>query len=167
MAWILIPPVLIVGVGLSAHALQLQSKWKLERTKGFAAVLPKLVLTQNEAQKLLQDFGKVSSIESEDQFISFLQGVAQKTNFSIDSLKVERKSKDSSRSVLVASVKGTGRFLAIEAFIGDVSASHPLLSETAMQISRIVKSYQDNHFKADITFELVLFKPAKTGGGSK
>ncbi len=167
IAWTLIPPVLIVGVGLSAYALQLQSKWQLERTKGLATVLPKLILTQNEAKELLREFGESGIIESEDQLISFLQGVAQKTGFSIDSLKVDRSSKDSSQAVLIARVKGTGTFLAIESFVGDVNATQPLLSETAMQVSRIIKSYQKDQFNAEITFELVMFKAAKAVGGTK
>lgn len=166
--WILVPPLVVVGVGLSSYALQLQSEWRLNRTKGLSDVLPKLVQTQARSGKLIDEFEGAGAIQSEDELISYLQNVAQGAGFTVDSLKVARRASvpGLGMPVLTASVKGSGRYEAIEAFLGDVTANQHLLSESSLQVTRNARgAYEQDACRADITFELVLFDALKKSGG--
>jgi len=161
MAWIIVLPLVAVGVGLGSYALQRQSEWKLSQTKELAEVLPRLVQTKAQASDLLTQFREDSdgeSIESEDQLISFLQEVAQRVGFTVDSIKVERRVADVGLSLptLYASVKGTGSFDAIELYLGDVISSHPLFSESMIKLSQ-VKEYNTDFYRAELWFELILY----------
>jgi hypothetical protein len=166
--WMMVPPLLVVGVGLSSYALQLQSTWKLNRTKALSDVLPKLVQTQQQAQTLLNTFQGMEgrSIKSEDALISFIQESARKVGFTVDSLKVERRDTGTAAGmpVLVANVNGSGALDSTYRFLTEVSASQQLLSESSLKISQQPNAFDLKLCKADITFELVLFNVAKKGG---
>lgn len=168
MLWIVLPPLIITGVGLSAYALRLQSEWEHSRTRLLSAILPELVQTQNRARNLLAGFhgSNSASIRSEDEFISFIQEVEQKSRFTVDSLKVERRVLGDNTPVLVASVKGFGSFEAIREFLGDVVSGQHLLYESSLQVSQTSGSRNadigDGQYKVDMTFELVLLESLKT-----
>jgi hypothetical protein len=166
--WMLIPPLLIAGVGLSSYALQLQSTWRLGRTKALSDVLPKLVHTQQQARALLDGFRGMEnrSIQSEDALISFIQETARKVNFTVDSLKVERRDSGPGvvMPVLVANVNGSGAIDATYRFLTEVSASQQLLSESSLRITQQPNAFDLKLCKADITFELVLFNVPPKGG---
>ncbi|VGO17542.1 hypothetical protein PDESU_06139 [Pontiella desulfatans] len=167
--WVMIPPLLIVGVGLSTYALRLQSEWQLNRTQGLCEVLPKLMETQRQTLRVLEDFhsSKTKPISSEDELISFVQDAARKAEFTIDSLKVERRAsaQNGNMPVLLASVNGNGAIDAIQRFLADVSVSQHLLSERSLQIAKQANGLDDQICKANITFELVLFKGFRSGAG--
>lgn len=169
IVWILVPPLLIVGVGLSSYALQRQAEWRLNRTKRFAEVLPRLVRAQREADALFEEFthSETGTVKTEDELISFLQSAAQKTGFTIDLLKVERttSAQNASLPVLTANVKGFGMFLTVESFLKDVTSSQHLLSENSLQLTQESSSYDASVCRANITFELVLFDALKTAKG--
>ena len=170
MIWIVVPPLLIVGLGLGTRALQRQSEWELNRAKELAEVLPELVQTKRQASELIAEFRKGSgeeAIESEDRFISFLQEVAQHVGFTVDSVKVERRVSGVNPNipVLLASVKGTGSFDAIELYLGDVTSVHRLLSESTIKLSQ-VKEYNTDFYRAELAFELTLLTGATVAGGS-
>lgn len=171
IAWILIPPVLICSLGLSAYALRLQSEWQLNRTKSLSDALPRLVQTQRQAEKLIQGFQNSDAvvIQSEDELISFLQGAANDTSFIVDSLKVERavSAENQNMPMLSAIVKGTGTFKGIGDFLNAVTVRQQLLSESKLQIKRAEKGFGDDLFQADVAFELILFNPANAGGGTR
>lgn len=169
LLWVLIPPVLISGIGLTSFALNKQSEWVLERTKVLSETLPKIVAAQRHAETLIETFNtsEAGSIKTEDELISFLQTAANHAGFMVDSLKVERKFSAISKNIpmLTASVRGSGTIIAVEAFLGDVTVRQQLLSETSLQISQVGKSRGEEFCRANITFELILFNHAKPGGG--
>ncbi|MCK5922006.1 MAG: hypothetical protein KAG66_13770, partial [Methylococcales bacterium] len=126
MLWVTVPPLLIVGVGLSAYALHRRSQWDLNRTKVLADILPKLVKTQQEASNLISEFNGLGddAIQSEDQLISFLQETAQRAGFTVDSVKVERQVSSVNRGipVLIGDIKGVGNLATIKQFIADMTS---------------------------------------------
>ncbi len=163
-AWIVVPLVLASVAGLSSHALRLQSQWSLSRTEKLAEALPKLAHTQQQGRELLDRFHESdsSTIQSEDELISFLREAAQRTDFVIDSLKVERRvSAQSKMLVLVASVKGSGSFEAIQKYLGDAAARQPLLFENSLKVSGASRSVGSSVFEADIVFELLMLNGSK------
>lgn len=160
--WILIPPLLSVGFGLSTYAFQLRSEWQLNRTSGLAKVLPRLVEINSQAERLMQNFGagEAQPITSEEGLISFLQESARETDFEVDSLNVERRSAKG-LNYLSATVTGSGDLSAIQHFLADVSASHQLLSESSLKISQKASALAQGEYRADILFDLVLFDGPK------
>ncbi|QBG46122.1 hypothetical protein EGM51_01350 [Verrucomicrobia bacterium S94] len=167
--WIIIPPLLIVGIGLTSFALKLQSEWQLERTRVLADLLPRVDAARKAAEELMVRFrtSESGSVKTEDELISFLQNAAQHAGFTVDNLKVERRASEINGSVpvLSASVRGTGTLLSVQHFMGDVSSRQHLLSETSVQLSQSGKTAGEEICRADITFELILFQTGKTGGG--
>jgi len=167
--WIVLPPLIFMGVGLSAYALRLQAQWELNRAKLLSGVLPELVKTQKQARDLLVGFQKdeAFSIQSEDDLISYIREVERKSNFTMDSLKVERVSSDSSMSVLTASVEGEGTFETIEKFLGNVVFGQHLLFGSQLEISKGkgIDSTVSEMQKATITFELILLDSLKSIAG--
>ncbi|WP_372846101.1 hypothetical protein [Pontiella sp.] len=157
VAWILVPPLLIVGIGLSSFAMRLQSEVELDQTKRLAEMLPQVVMARQEAEALLDDFYEsgAGSVQTEDELISFLQGFAAKVDFRVNSLKVDRRTKGPV-TLLVATVKGNGSFNAVQQFLGDVTANQQLLSESALQITQMIDDYGVASCRMDVTFELVL-----------
>lgn len=170
LLWVLIPPFLIAGIGLTSYALNQQSEWVLERTRVLAEMLPRVVVAQQSASSLIESFNasEAGSIKTEDELISFLQNSANNATFMVDSLKVERKVSSASKNipVLTASVRGSGTIGAVQSFMGDVTTGQQLLSETSLQISPGGTSASgEGSCRADITFELILFNHIKPGRG--
>ncbi len=169
-AWILIPPVLIVGLGLTSFALKLQSEWQLERTKVLCELLPRVVNARIAADQMFAEFraSESDTIGNEDELISYLQNAAHQADFTVDSLKVERRdsSAGSSAAVLTATVKGTGSFLSVQTLMSDVSMRQHLLSESSLQITQGGKDADATSCRAVIRFELILFDHGSIGGGA-
>ncbi|MDH3981997.1 MAG: hypothetical protein OES84_03755 [Kiritimatiellaceae bacterium] len=169
--WIMVPLVLTVGMGLSSYALKLQSEWQLSRTQVLSEILPQLAKSQDGARNLIKEFQGLETerVKTEDEFISFLQSAASQSGFTIDSLKVDRRVsvQNGNSPVLVASVKGAGTFQAVETYLGDVTSSQHLLSESSLQISQASRMAEEGSCRADIVFELFLFETSKpeAGGG--
>jgi hypothetical protein len=89
MAWIVIPPVIIVGVGLSAFALQERAQWRLQQTQSLSDVLPPFIQSQREASELVAGLGlgDEDRIGTEDQLITELNEAAYKHGFTVDSVR--------------------------------------------------------------------------------
>jgi len=169
-AWILIPSLLIAGVGLSSYALRLQSDWKLTRIQGLSEVLPRLAITQNQAGKIMEQFKGSEGLQTEDELMSHLQNAAHETGFTVNDLKVERRNaaEDEQMPVLLATVKGSGAFEIIEQFLNEVTASQHLLYASSLQVTRESRNaFGRNECSADITFELILFDALTEVGGAK
>ncbi|MDZ8119283.1 hypothetical protein [Pontiella agarivorans] len=170
MGWVIIPPLLIVGIGLTSFALKLQSEWQLERTRVLADLLPRVNYARKAAQELMVRFreSESGSIKTEDELISFLQNAAQAAGFTVDNLKVDRRSSETGANVpiLSARVRGTGTLLSVQNFMGDVSSRQYLLSETSVELSQSGMTEGEDTCRAEITFELILFQTGKTGGGA-
>jgi hypothetical protein len=86
----------------------------------------------------------------------------------VDTLKVERKTAAANGSlpVLMANVRGSGSFEAVQVFLGDVTSRQQLLTESSLQISQGSQSLGEDICRADISFELILFNLKKPGGGA-
>ena len=166
--WTLIPPALIVGIGLSSFAMKSQSEWRLNRTRLLAEMLPEMVKSQQSAHDILFKFdgAQSTSLKSEDELISYLQGTAAKGEFRVDSLKVDRQASSGGGDVnrLIASVVGSGRFRDVEDFIGDVTSEQHLLNESSVKITEASRVAAKGLCKAEITFELVVFDHLKSRG---
>jgi hypothetical protein len=173
MAWIVIPPVLIVGVGMSAYAWQQRAEWQLRQNESLSEVMPVFIKAQTAAGKLISDLGvnEKDAIASEDQLISFLQEAAVRRAFTIDAVQVVRHEKVTGQAVpvLSASVEGFGEFSAIQLYINEIKSAQQLLSVRSMDLTQPKKRKADDEiFDARIVFDLLLFDEVlKTTGGSK
>ena len=167
--WVLIPSVLIAGVGLSTYALRVRSEWKLTRAQRLAEVFPRLVESRGNAVALQQHFHgeDLTQIDSEDELISYVQERALNVGFTVDSLKVERlTSKGGGLPALMAKVTGTGELGTIYRLLAEVSSAQQLLSESEFQVSRMADQNNPSLYRAEISFELILFKMSNTEGRS-
>ncbi len=173
MAWIVIPPVMIVGVGMSAHAWQQRAEWRLRQNEALSDVLPVFIKAQGAAAELIEDLGvnQKDAISSEDQLISFLQEAAVRRAFTIDAVQVIRHDKQKGKTVpvLSASVEGFGEFTAIQLYINEIKSAQQLLSVRSMDLTQPKKRKQDDEiFEARVVFELLLIDEVlQTTGGSK
>ncbi|MDF7824475.1 hypothetical protein P4B35_10665 [Pontiellaceae bacterium B12227] len=167
--WVMIPAVLIAGVGLSTYALRMQSEWKLTRAQHLAEVFPRLVQARERAEALQQRFesGNAAHIDSEDELISYVQERALKVGFTVDSLKVERlDAADGKLPALTAIVKGSADLGTIYRLLSDVASVQQLLSESELQISRQADPRNPGLYRAEIRFELILFRMETVEGRS-
>lgn len=168
--WVVIPPLLILGGGGSSFALRRLSEWRLNRVRLLANVLPKLTQTQRDSESLLSGFrgADATSIQSEDELISFIHETALKTGFTVDSLKVDRLGSTAIKSlpVLKAKVTGEGTFAIIQSFLSGTVTSQYLLSGTSLQLSQRMGRDGSSVYQADVTFELVLCDSLGTQGGA-
>ena len=173
MAWIVIPPLLIVTVGMSAYAWQQRAEWQLLQNESLSEVLPVFVKAQREASELITDLGvnEKDKIGSEDQLISFLQEAAVRRAFTVDAVQVVRHEQIRGKNVpvLSASVEGYGEFTAIQLYINEIKSAQQLLSVSSMELTQ-----PDNRqvgkdvFDARVVFDFLLIDEVlKTTGGAK
>lgn len=171
MLWVLMPPLVLVGAGLTSHALKARSEWKLQRIQSLATALPKLEHARSAAEEIVNKFyGEDSGcLKTEEELVSYLHNASARVGFVIDSLNVERRvsARDKDIPMLMAEVKGSGSFVDIEDYLVEVLAGQQLLSESSVKVNRSANALHANEYRADITFELVLFRSVgKAGGGS-
>lgn len=168
-AWIVLPPVLAVAVGLGAYALERQAYWNLARLRGLSDTLPQLGTARTRARVLLDGFqGGQGRLLSEDQYIAYLQQAARQTGFTIDSLKVDRleAGKERTLPVLSASLKGAASMETLEAFMAEVSAGQHLLSESSVKLVQAANAAAPAPpFRAELVFDLVLFRTDRSPAG--
>lgn len=169
--WIVLPPLIFTGMGLSAYALRLQAEWDLNRTRLLSDVLPKLAHTQRQARDLMNEFqtSEAASIQSEDDLIAYIRDIERKSEFTVDTLEVERGSSKRNTPVLTAQVEGEGTFAVIEKFISDVVAAQHLLYGSRLEVSKGkgVDIVESDSLKANITFELILLDSLKPIAGEE
>lgn len=170
MAWIVIPPLLIVGVGLSSYAWQQRAVWRLQQTRSLSDVLPLVIESKREATKLIGDLGlsAKSAIGSEDQMISFLQEVAVKHGVMIESIQVVRREPERGENipVLSASVESLGEFTALQLYVNEIKSAQSLLSVSSLELTQPREQISKDIFEANITFDLMLIDEVlKTSGG--
>lgn len=171
MAWIVIPPMLIVGVGLSSYAWSQRTEWKLQQAQSLSDVLPLVIESKREAAKLIGDLGlnEKSAIASEDQLISFLQEVALKHGVTVESVKVVRRelARGENIPILSASLEGAGTFAALQLYVNEIKSAQSLLSVNSLRLSQPRKRISEDLFEASIVFDLMLIDEVlKTTGGS-
>jgi len=168
-AWLIIPPLLIVSVGMGSHAWQQRAQWQLEKTKALSDVLPAFIESRKEAIALFEGFRTAGGEElgSEDQLISFLQDMAQQNDFIVDSINVvDRKNRQQAAvPVLNAVVRGAGDFTAIQLYINEVKAGQRLLSVGSIKIAPPDNLSGGNLYDVEIIFELLLLDDMKAFNG--
>ena len=172
MAWIVIPPLLIVGVGLSAYAGQQKAELRLRQSKALSDVLPLFIKAQRDASELIADLGinEQDKIGSEDQLISFLQEAALRRGVTVEAVQVVRREQVRGRKipVLSASVEGSGELTAIQLYINEIKSAQQLLSVNSIELTQSSDLQSDNVFDAKVVFDLLLIEEVlKTAGGVK
>jgi len=171
-AWLIVPPLLIVSVGLGSHAWQQRARWRLQEAKALSEILPSFIMAQKEVAELFDSFKASggSELGSGSQLISFLQDVAQKTDFVVDNVNMVNRKNQAQMDVPVlnAVVRGAGDFTAIEVYINKVKTEQRLLSVASIQIDSSEEHAADGQYEVEIVFELLLLDEMKTfSGGSK
>ena len=160
MAWIVVPPLLIVVVGLGSSAWLKRSEWRLRQTESLSDILPAFIEAQREARELIDGLvlDKEDQIGSEDRLISFLQEVAFRRGFTIDAVQVARReqAQDKEIPVLNAMVEGSGEFTDIQCYINEIKLSQQLLSVNSINLTQPRMQDQKGLFKARIVFDLLM-----------
>jgi hypothetical protein len=173
MAWIVIPPLLIVGAGMSSYAWQQRAEWRLRQNKALSDALPVFIKARQDASELITDLGvnERDKIGSEDQLISYLQEAAVRRAFTVDAVQVvqEELVRGKKIPVLRASVEGSGEFTAIQLYINEIKSAQQLLSISSMELTQPTdRREEDNIFEVRVVFDLLLIDEVlKTTGGSK
>lgn len=168
-AWLIIPPLLMVCVGMGSHAWQQRAQWQLEKTKALSKVLPPFITARKDVIALFDGL-KTSvgeELGSEDRLISFLQDMAEKNDFIVDRVNVVNRKNVQKKSVPVlnAVVQGAGDLMAIELYINAVKTGQRLLSVDSIKLAQPDKSSGGNLYDVEIVFELLLLGDMKTLNG--
>ena len=173
MAWIVVPPLLIVGIGLSAHAWKQRAEWRLQQNQTLSDVLPSFIKAQKNASELIESLGineQDKMIGSEDQLISFLQEAAVRRRFTVDAVKVVRHEqlKGKNIPVLRATVQGFGELTAIQLYINEIKSAQQLLSVNSIELSQDKDHRSADVFATKVVFDLLLIDEVlQTVGGAK
>ena len=167
--WLILPPLLIVSIGLGSHAWQQRAEWKLEETKALSEVLPPFITARKAAIDLVEGFKMAEGGElgSKDQLISFLQDMAQKNNFLVDTVSVinQKGQQQKAVPVLNAVVRGKGDFPAVQLYINRVKTEQRLLSVSSIKIAQPKEGSEGELFEVEILFELLLLDDMKAFNG--
>lgn len=170
-SWILIPPVLAVTAGLSSYAWQQRMEISMQETQSLSDVLPSIIEARRHAVELIENLGVTdeSAIASDDQLISFLQEVAVKQDFIVESVQVNRVQKSATQPfpMLRVMVDGSGEFRAIQLFINDIKSSQQLLSVDSVSLTLPRQSQGDGQFSASMVFNLLLIDEVLQSGGAR
>lgn len=168
-AWLIIPPLLIVSVGLGSHAWQQRAGWRLQETQALSEVLPPFITARKAAIGLIKGFRTATGGElgSEDQLISFLQDMAQKTDFIVDTVNVVdwKNQQQKAVPVLNAAVSGQGNFTAIQLYINQVKTEQQLLSVSSIVVKQPTENSEGGLYDVKIVFELLLLNEMKAFRG--
>ncbi len=168
-AWLMIPPLLIVGLGLGSHAWQQRAQWQLQKTTALSEVLPPFIAARKDAVVLFESFkiAEGGELGSEDQLISFLQDMAQKNDFLVDTVSVVSQQQQQKKvvPVLNAVVRGEGDFTSIELYINEVKTEQRLLSVNSIKIAQPTESSGGELYEVEIVFELLLLDDLKAFNG--
>jgi len=156
--WIILPPLLIILVGLGYVPIQRQAYWSLKRTQALHEMLPMFVQSRRDSVELIELFKSAEDeMSMEDQLISFLQEEAHECDFTVDSVNVKRQ-QPSGRGQLPAlrvTVKGAGSYNSIERYPNEVAMAEYFLSEESIRLSR-AGGAGINPYSAEIIFERLL-----------
>jgi hypothetical protein len=170
-AWLIVPPLLIVGVGLSSNAWRQRAHWQLQEARALSGVLPSFIETRKQVAEMIGGLQASSSGElgSEDRLISFLQDMAIKNDFMVESVSIaEQKNKRDNEKhpipVLSAVVRGSGSLSAIQLYINQVKTEQRLLSVNAIRLESPSDS-ANGSYEAEITFDLILLGELETAKG--
>ena len=169
-AWLIIPPLLMVSVGMGSHAWQQRAQWQLEKTTALSEVLPPFITARKDAITLFDGFktSEGEELGSEDQLISFLQDMAQQNDFIVDTVNMvnQKIRQQKAVPVLNAVVHGAGDFTAIELYINEVKSGQRLLSVSSIKILQPNNDGSEGRlYDVEIVFELLLLDGMKALNG--
>ena len=168
-AWLIIPPLLMVSVGMGSHAWQQRAEWQLEKTKALSEVLPPFIAARKDAVTLFEGFKTSAGEElgSEDQLISFLQDMAQQNDFIVDSINTVNQKSHQQKAVPVLKtvVRGAGNFNAIELYINEVKTGQRLLSISSIKLMQPSDGSGGDLYDVEIIFELLMLDGMKVLNG--
>ena len=172
--WIIIPPLLMVSVGLGSHAWRQRAVWKLQETQALSEFLPPLITARKDVAALFDSFkgSTGSEMGSGDQLISFLQDMAQLNDFMLDTIDIvdrRNSSPESSQAlpVLNAVVRGRGDFTSVQMYINEAKSRQQLLSVDSLRVNKPSDGAGAGIYDVEIVFELMQLNEMKTvsGGG--
>jgi len=169
-AWLIIPPLIMVSVGMGSHAWQQKAEWQLQETTALSEVLPSFITARKEAIDLVEGFKSERSGElaSKDQLGSFLQDMAEQNNFSMGtavSMPDQKNKQQKAVPVQNFVVVGAASFTDIQLFINEVKTEQKLLSVNSIQIKQPTELSEDGLYDVEIVFELLLLDEMKAFNG--
>lgn len=169
--WIIIPPLLMVGIGMGSFAWKQKAQWQLQEAQALSELLPPFITARNNAAELFKGFETDAGGElgSEDQLISFLQDMAQQNSFMVETVNiVARKNPQQTVPALNAVVKGEGDFTAVQLYINEAKSKQRLLSVDSIKVMEPNTRSETGLYSVEIIFELLLIDEIKAlGGGSQ
>ena len=168
--WLVIPPLLMVTVGLGSHAWQQRAQWQLQEAKALSEILPPFITARKEAVNLVEGFKSEGSGElaSKDQLGSFLQDMAEENHFSMGTaVSMPDQKNNPQKAVPVQNfvVKGAANFTDIQLFINEVKTEQKLLSVSSIKIMHPAERSGDGLYDVEIIFELLLLDEMKAFNG--
>lgn len=164
--WLIIPPLLMVSVGLGSYAWQQRAQWQLQEAQALSDVLPPFIAARRAASDLFGDLKTATGGEvgSEDQLISFLQDIAQQADFMVSGVNVVDQ-KQQKASVLHVAVRGEGDFTAVQLYINEAKSKQRLLSVDSIKVMSPTEQSEGGLYNVEIVFELFLMDEMKALGG--
>ena len=166
--WLIIPPLLMVSVGLGSHAWRQRAQWQLQETKALSELLPPFIEARRDTLALFEGFKTSSGGElgSEDQLISFLQDMAQQNDFMVNTVNVvDQQKQQQVVPVLNAVVRGQGNFTAVQLYINEAKSRQRLLSVESIKVAKPTERSGGGTFDVEIVFELLLLDGMKAFDG--
>jgi hypothetical protein len=166
--WLILPPLLMISLGLGTRAWRERAKWQLEQTQALSEILPPLISARRDVVGLFKGFSTSSGgeLDSEDQLISFLQDMAQQNEFMLDTVnRIEQKKQKRALPVMNAVVRGRGDFTAVQMYINEAKSGQQLLSVDAINIQQPPDTVGEGIFDVEIVFELLLLDEMESIAG--
>jgi hypothetical protein len=169
--WIVVPPVLIVSVGLSSYAMQQRAEWRLQETKALSDVLPDVVNAKQDVKKLYDNLGlsREKRITTGDQLIGILEEKARLHGVDVKKTQIlDREiAKGSKIPVISVIVDASGSFADFQLFLNDVKSAHPLVSARTITLQQGDESERKAGFDLRVVFDLLLVNDVlKASGGT-
>ena len=132
VAWIIIPPILITAVGLSAFAMRQRAEWELRQTLALSDILPEVIQARRNVRTLMDNLGltEEKQITTGDQLIALLDEKASNRNIDLKRTQILQRDdvKGSGIPVISAVLEASGDFASIQLFLNDVRSAYPLVS---------------------------------------
>lgn len=168
--WIVIPPLLIVTVGLSSYALQQRAEWKLQETQALSNVLPDLIEVKQDMEELYDKLGLSSDkrISTGDELVSILEKLARKRRIELKRTQIvdREQTKESKIPVVGVIMDATGDLADFQLFLNDITSAHPLVSTRSISVSQVNKADQQAGFELKVVFDLLMVNDVlKASGG--
>jgi len=170
--WIIVPPLLITSVGLSAFTFQQRAEWRLKETEALSNILPDVVQSRANVQGLFDELGMSEGkrITSGDQLTTILEENARKRNVDVKRTQIleGEKRKGSKIPMISLMLEARGEFADFQLFLNDVKSAHPLISVRSINVGQSREPTVESGFELKVVFDLLLVNDVmKATGGIK